>query len=657
MDDRPAVHARPVDPASSPSAAPRRSNKAPTKSCAPASPRTARSCARGWRSSTPRGRKSSASIATALLATERITTKNNCMPRDIIPIGGGRFLFGYNVQSGCAREISWTTSSPLYECRERTVPRAAARRARRPAVRGRFQEPLQVLQGHRLHEVLASSGRTSSWSSGSGKSVTDIKTFKWLCEDGALDVSRQPLRSRIRRSRRSTNSSGSAPTANCIAHGLHPHISIEDRVFVECVGGDLTIKVEDNTETGEGIYSEPVEQADQTLDDAEIYYAIVGNLILLKIRPYQEKAFRYFVFNEKLKEVRRIDAIEDACVLLPDDHGIIFARGYYLQSGEFKTVRDRDLARCFSTSASLRRTARTRSSPSTSARAATTSCSPTTSSRAPWRRRSSAAAFRFSRTARWRSSAARRAAAEAPRRADLADALRRRIVAARGAADELSLQDRQSRRWSRAMAECQQVLTLLGKDDTYAGLYLDLVKQTGAMLDSYFWLDRAEAGELRAPLAEIKEAAAAALAEFDKVAAIKRSTAAEAQRVDRQGAGQLLDALATELFERSAHSSRGSRSCARLRGELISLKELRYIDLPLVEQTEREVAAAAETLAQRTVEFLLQPEALVPFRERVDALQAAVPALAKGHRSAKAGGGDRPARRRSWICSSRRSAI
>ncbi len=25
-----------------------------------------------------------------------------------------------------------------------------------------------------------------------------------------------------------------------------------------------------------------------------------------------------------------------ACVLLPDDHGIIFSRGYYLQSGEFK---------------------------------------------------------------------------------------------------------------------------------------------------------------------------------------------------------------------------------------------------------------------------------------------------------------------------------
>ena len=29
---------------------------------------------------------------------------------------------------------------------------------------------------------------------------------------------------------------------------------------------------------GKGIYTEPVEHKDQTLDDAEVFYAIVGNL-------------------------------------------------------------------------------------------------------------------------------------------------------------------------------------------------------------------------------------------------------------------------------------------------------------------------------------------------------------------------------------------
>jgi len=50
---------------------------------------------------------------------------------------------------------------------------------------------------------------------------------------------------------------------------------------------------------GVGIYSEEVTDQDQTLDDSEIYFAIVGPLILLKILPYRETAYRYFVYNEK----------------------------------------------------------------------------------------------------------------------------------------------------------------------------------------------------------------------------------------------------------------------------------------------------------------------------------------------------------------------
>ncbi len=118
--------------------------------------------------------------------------------------------------------------------------------------------------------------------------------------------------------------------------GLHPHISIEDRVWVETVGGDLTIKIEDNTEDGQGIYSEPVDDPDQTLDDAEIYYSIVGNIILLKIRPFKEDKFRYLVYNEKTQTAQRLDAIEDACIQLPEDHGLIFSNGYYLQTGVSK---------------------------------------------------------------------------------------------------------------------------------------------------------------------------------------------------------------------------------------------------------------------------------------------------------------------------------
>ena len=39
-------------------------------------------------------------IETALLATSRLTTDNNCVPRDLAAIGPHRFIFGYNVHLG-----------------------------------------------------------------------------------------------------------------------------------------------------------------------------------------------------------------------------------------------------------------------------------------------------------------------------------------------------------------------------------------------------------------------------------------------------------------------------------------------------------------------------------------------------------------------------
>jgi hypothetical protein len=98
--------------------------------------------------------------------------------------------------------------------------------------------------------------------------------------------------------------------------GRYPHISILDRLFVETVSGDLTIKIEDNTDDGLGIYSEEVEFKDQTLDDAEYFFADLGNLIVLKIKPYQEEA-RHFVYNEKIQQVQRIDTLADSGICCP----------------------------------------------------------------------------------------------------------------------------------------------------------------------------------------------------------------------------------------------------------------------------------------------------------------------------------------------------
>ncbi len=43
------------------------------------------------------------------------------------------------------------------------------------------------------------------------------------------------------------------------------------------------------------------------------------------------------MFNVRTKEVTRLDGIEQACRRLPDDHGIFFPGGYYLDTGAAKT--------------------------------------------------------------------------------------------------------------------------------------------------------------------------------------------------------------------------------------------------------------------------------------------------------------------------------
>lgn len=122
-----------------------------------------------------------------------------------------------------------------------------------------------------------------------------------------------------------------------VVEGRFPHLNILDTLFVETIGGDLTIKVENNTEVGLGIYREEVMDKTQSLDDAQVEFARLGSLLLLKVLPYREEQWRYLVFNSLTGKVERIDAIGLACIQLPEDHGIIFPGGYYLQNGEYRT--------------------------------------------------------------------------------------------------------------------------------------------------------------------------------------------------------------------------------------------------------------------------------------------------------------------------------
>ncbi|NOQ34903.1 MAG: DNA repair protein, partial [Methylococcaceae bacterium] len=275
-----------------------------------------------------------------IIGRVRVRSENNCVPRDIVQVGSKMMLFGYNVFLGLKTETAVSDVFSLYQMTESTegFKIEPYQNGDNFLLNSRFvndfQELYQYYKTTRLlcfhvhHEKLLAVFQI-------GQKINDIRVFRWQIKGdkaeyidnrGERDLPKIPSHDfEWILSRREDH-----------IDGAHPHVNILDEVFVETIKGDLTIKVENNTDDGLGIYQEPVEDPHQSLADAEIYYAKLGTLILLKVRPYREKDYRYFIFNTRTHQVNRIDALGLSCVQLPDDHGLIFPNGYYLQDGEHK---------------------------------------------------------------------------------------------------------------------------------------------------------------------------------------------------------------------------------------------------------------------------------------------------------------------------------
>ncbi|NBH09728.1 DNA repair ATPase, partial [Amycolatopsis sp. SID8362] len=279
----------------------------------------------------------------ALVGTERIRTANNCVPRDIVAVGG-RMLFGYNVFIGLKPE---TAVDDVFSLQRFSHDEEAFRfddvsagelpELLRDEQFGRdFGELYRYYRQARLLQLRRLEGKLLAVFQ-IGPRTEDIRVLRWaVAADGAVSY----LDNRGERDHVFPPSHDFEWVETTREHhvlGRHPHISIEDEVFVETVGGTLTIKVENNTETGEGVYAEPVDEPLQSLADAEVSYARIGPLILLRMLPYKETEYRYLVFNTRTRDVARLDGIGQACQRLPEDHGIIFPGGYYLDTGAGKT--------------------------------------------------------------------------------------------------------------------------------------------------------------------------------------------------------------------------------------------------------------------------------------------------------------------------------
>ncbi len=563
-------------------------------------------------------------IETQLLTTERVTTDNNCISQDMVSVGNV-LLFSYNVHLGLRTEIQLTDVFATYTYDNQSFHKIELTLLGDKRFEEDFKNLYRYYKDTRFSHF-STVGTALFMVFAVGRDTADTKSFKWLYEeDGTLTYVdnrsdhdlKQPAQHEFEWTR---------ATRDDHRAGEHPHISIEERIFVETIGGDLTIKVEDNTDTGGGIYAEPVEDPDQTLDDAEIRYAVVGNLILLMIKPYQERRYRYIVFNEKTGQAQRIDAIEDSCILLPEDHGIIFANGYYLQTGELKQFEQglEDMH--------FQRRIKSPNGEDTlfvffnrkSGMYVLLSYNMIEQQVAPPIICHGFSIFENGELLFNRSQ-------DEPQKHHAIQIWQTPYTGANfeiPAQGESYLYKLGNRDIVHCMAACSHVSTLVKKEEGYANIYVDIVKEASEVLDAYFWLDRDEVFDLKFPLTGIVDAAGAAIDEFEKVTELKRSTRARIDEVATDVRTILTDVKSRRYdtiddYVELLSALRGAR------GTIISLKDLRYADVDEIDHLEQQVTEETGRLAARSVDFLLKDTALSPYEKRVDALGRNVDTLGK----------------------------
>ncbi|PIE33133.1 AAA family ATPase [candidate division KSB3 bacterium] len=563
-------------------------------------------------------------LVSKVLRSDRIMTRNNCIPRDMVSVGN-RLIFGYNVFIGLKKESHISDVFSVYEMKNDRFEEAGD---------GFLSDP-QFLKDFRSQYVYYKDTRFATFQrKGStllmvfqvGNNVSDVKVFKWhITDDGSLTY----VDSRSDREYSYPDQHDFAwnrSTRDNFVYGTHPHVSIEDRVFVETVGGDLTIKIEDNTESGEGIYSEPVENALQKLEDAEIYYAIMGSIILLKILPYQEEQYRYIIFDEKRQVATRVDELALAAVRLPEDDGLIFPGGYYLLDQGYKAFNIRtegmkflkmlpspngeDYLHVFYHEVSGEYILLQYNLINKQVE------SPITCHGFALYDDGTMVFFKAGQEAQ-KSHAIQ--VWQTPFVSDMTVvAIDDNNYMARIGNSELV----------RGISELRSIYNLIRSEHIYLGLYHEILNKVTGVLDMYYWMDSLEVFDPHDSLTKIRSTAKSAIDEYEKVVQIRQKTE-EKLREAECGVEQLISSISTLAFDSVEKYVDALSQLQIRRGEIISLKELRYVDLARVEQLETDVSEYYDRYSNGCIDFLLREDALIPFTETLDIIYNRIPSLTK----------------------------
>jgi MoxR-like ATPase len=551
-----------------------------------------------------------------LLLRTRARTENNCVARDLTRIGD-LLLLGYNVFIGLRKETAVSDVFSLYRLKE-----GAENGEELEAVplSGSFLEDERFAADfHELHtyykqasitQLVVSQGKLLA-SFQIGDRITDRRVFRWtLANDGRLkyidnrgerDIALPPTH----------DFEWTATTREHFTGGRHPHVNILDTVFIDTIGGDMTIKIENNTETGLGIYAEPVEDKNQSLADATIAYARLGSLILLKVRPYREKEDRYLVFNARTNAVTRIDAIGQSCVQLPEDHGLIFPGGYYLQSGEFKAF---DLPPALTQAMRFKRMGRSPNGEDV----LYIFYQPEGGQYALFSynliEKNLSAPILCQGYARFEDGRFLVFQADKPEPTRhhpmqlwqtpfASEEHLTRAAAARGFWGRIGNPE-----LVRGIAELAGIARAVREQTPTLAAYEEIIRQCARALDAFFWLEEPEAGGLIDDLKAIREAAQNTLDEFEKVESIRREARRAANEAESRQK-ETISAIAGTLWQKPEDFVRALEMLREERGRLQLLLEMRYAESERILALDSVLAEETTRIGEKALGFLAQENA------------------------------------------------
>ncbi|UXI68269.1 DNA repair ATPase [Tahibacter amnicola] len=560
-------------------------------------------------------------IEAKLLARLNARTEHNGVARDVVR-AGDVFLLGYNVFIGLKKETQVGDVFCLYRLAESGEgPELQAQ-----PIAGTFLDDARFVADFRelftyyratTLDQLRVIGERLLMIFRTGTQATDLRVFRFSIDrEGRV----QYLDNRGERDHvlPPTHDFEWQPvTREQFVMGRHPHANILDTVFVETIGGDLTIKIENNTESGLGIYSEPVDDKNQSLADAEIAYAPVGALILLRIKPYRENQTRYLVFNTRQKSVVRLDEIGASCMALPEDHGIVFPGGCYLESGEYK--RFSDLGHDFS-AFRIKRQLRAPSGEDmlyvfyepVGGRYALLSYNVIDRALGQpllgngyarlldgrvllMTPESGEEPTRLHTMQLWRTPFAfEEHASVAPRVSGLLGRVGNATVV-------------------RALADLREVLRLASDAANQAG-YEQLVRLSGRCADAYPWLTEAEAGEIGADVATLGRSAREALVACEKLEQAK-TEARHAVEAAGKSVGELLSRVSSLLWQKPEDFTDAIRSIKRKRGELTLLGEKEHVAATDVASLDTRLREELDRIGARALKFFADSAAFAPLQK------------------------------------------